>query len=368
MHWDYLRLSDQLEHRIHVVLAGCGGTGSAVLRELARMDAALRQLDHPGLFVTACDPDRVSEANLGRQLFYPPEVGHNKAAVLITRINRDFGLDWESRPIRIHPDHEHRLQVYGRRNRMLVSCVDSGAARVGLGQMVANEVFSLWLDFGNGRDFGQVVLGTAPATQRNCSFGTLSDRGLPESVKPLPTVLDLLPGAGQDDPDDGPSCSMAEALRRQDLFINTTLAVLGVGLIWDCIQNKGLDYHGLFLNLRTKEARPVPVDPNYWRRCGWELPAEWRSVLHLRLKRQWFDEIASGRKRVEFRARTDYWRKRLEDKHFDEIRFVNGYGSDRPWMRVAYEGLYKSRWNDEPAYALRLGEVLEIGNYGGRNT
>ena len=52
------------QHPVTVNLIGAGGTGSQVLTCLARLDAALRGLGHPGLFVTLYDPDIVTEANI----------------------------------------------------------------------------------------------------------------------------------------------------------------------------------------------------------------------------------------------------------------------------------------------------------------
>ena len=60
------------QHPVTVNLIGAGGTGSQVLTCLARLDTALRGLGHPGLFVTLYDPDTVTEANIGRQLFVRP--------------------------------------------------------------------------------------------------------------------------------------------------------------------------------------------------------------------------------------------------------------------------------------------------------
>ena len=60
---------------VHVNVAGCGGNGCHVLMGLAQLQKALRGLGHPGLEVTAFDPDTVSEANLGRQLFTEEDIG-----------------------------------------------------------------------------------------------------------------------------------------------------------------------------------------------------------------------------------------------------------------------------------------------------
>jgi len=67
-------------------------------------------------------------------------------------------------------------------------------------------------------------------------------------------------------------------------------------------------------------------------------------ILHLTLKKKWFDLIASGKKTKEYRARKPYWEKRLLDKkgfaiEFDEVHFRNGYGNKVPFMRVEWKHL-----------------------------
>ena len=79
-----------------VNLIGAGGTGSQVLSALARINHSLIALNHAGIFVRVFDNDIVTNANLGRQLFAASELGLNKAAVLINRINRFFGTDWKA--------------------------------------------------------------------------------------------------------------------------------------------------------------------------------------------------------------------------------------------------------------------------------
>ena len=86
------------QHPVTVNLIGAGGTGSQVLTCLARLDTALRGLGHPGLFITVYDSDIVTEANIGRQLFSPSDIGLNKAQCLVTRINNFFGNDWKAIP------------------------------------------------------------------------------------------------------------------------------------------------------------------------------------------------------------------------------------------------------------------------------
>ncbi len=78
-------------------------------------------------------------------------------------------------------------------------------------------------------------------------------------------------------------------------------------------------------------------------------------VLYLTIMRRWFNEILSGVKKVEYRMATPYWTSRLEGKHFDEVKFRNGYHKDSPVMRVEIKNISKEGgW-----YNIRLGRILE---------
>lgn len=83
------------------------------------------------------------------------------------------------------------------------------------------------------------------------------------------------------------------------------------------------------------------------------------NVLHLTLHRKWFDKIAKGIKKHEYREVKPYWTKRITDRQYDEIHFRNGYQKNAPFMRVQYLG-YKIKGC---LYALKLGAILEIKNY-----
>ena len=83
-----------------------------------------------------------------------------------------------------------------------------------------------------------------------------------------------------------------------------------------------------------------------------------RRILHMTLKREWFDQIAAGTKKEEYRELKPYWRTRMKGREYDEIHFRNGYNADAPRMRVEYRGLRKDSRNDR--YVIRLGKVLEL--------
>jgi PRTRC genetic system ThiF family protein len=240
------------QHKITVNLVGLGGTGSQVLSALARMHTALQALDHPGLHVYGWDPDIVTDANIGRQLFAPADLGIGKAVVLLSRINRFFGTDWEAMPKLYRPKEAANITV---------TCVDTIQARMTIGEQLnpnahlGNEPTRkphYWLDFGNAQKTGQVILGTVGKIAQGKSKH--------ETVDELPNVIQKFPELSEaEDRDSGPSCSLAEALGKQDLFINSTLCNLGMAILWKLFREGCITHHGCYLNLDSMAANPIKI-------------------------------------------------------------------------------------------------------------
>jgi hypothetical protein len=89
------------------------------------------------------------------------------------------------------------------------------------------------------------------------------------------------------------------------------------------------------------------------------------TVLPLTLERQHFADIACGKKKTEWRARKPYWKVRLEGRHYDFIRFRNGYAKNAPEMLVEFRGLTRRQHNGQPHYAIRLGKVCTLKRWNG---
>ena len=90
-------------------------------------------------------------------------------------------------------------------------------------------------------------------------------------------------------------------------------------------------------------------------------------ILHLTLKKKWFDLIASCEKLEEYREIKDYWTKRLIGKEYDIIRFRNGYSPDSPTMDVEFKGVRcdyaKPEWSNNSQglfYVISLGKILKF--------
>lgn len=115
-------------------------------------------------------------------------------------------------------------------------------------------------------------------------------------------------------------------------------------------------------------------------------------ILHLTLKKKWYDMILSGEKKEEYREVKPYWIARLVDEFgaphscedfnfehkghkcsmrspvgYDIVEFKNGYRKDSPTMRVKITDIDidvgKEKWGAEyckPYFVISLGEILNV--------
>ena len=251
-----------LERRVAVHLVGVGGNGAQMAACLARLDIAMRALGHPyGLHVTAFDADRVSEANVGRQLYSAADIGRHKALVTIHRLNQFYGLDWDAHPMR-YEEHVNG-QRYWAGTDLLISCVDSRSARGVLHRIAWRDTscYRYWLDLGNTEAMAQVVLGQPEG-------GRALD---PRATGPrLPCVTELIPELLDDTaPEDNqPSCSVRMSLASQGLFVNDVAVRFAAQLLYELFSRGRLAQHGVVVNLDSKRAGPIEVDPRTWARFG----------------------------------------------------------------------------------------------------
>ncbi|CAM8655525.1 PRTRC system ThiF family protein [Sphingobium cupriresistens] len=235
---------------IKVMLIGCGGNGAQMLMGLASLDTAMRAISPRSLDVTVVDDDTVSEANLGRQPFYRCDLGNSKAHTLTERINIAHGLAWKA----VHGRAPADIGVTGM--DIIITCVDTAAARRAIGAAIAAcepEFHNLqppayWLDLGNRATDGQFLIG--------CPKVGGDDR--PDR---LPTVLEYFPELADESvaEDDAPSCSVAEALEKQSLFVNRVVSSQALALLFDLLGRGSIGHAGAFVNLASGQALPIQL-------------------------------------------------------------------------------------------------------------
>lgn len=243
---------------VKILLVGAGGTGSRILEKLVCLHRAMLAKGHPGgLKVTVVDPDTVSHANVGRQAFYTGDVGGYKADVLVNRANMALsGISWNSDVARV--DTRSNMEGFD----LVIGAVDNRAARLGILRGLENRVSGTcyWLDTGNRAADGQVVLGEVPSRKREKDSPTR----LPHIGELYPELID--PAA--EDSDEGPSCSLAEALEKQSLFINPVMSDFAMNILWMLFTQGYIDTHGAFINLQRMMVTPLRIDSAVWERYG----------------------------------------------------------------------------------------------------
>ncbi|HTO16534.1 MAG TPA: PRTRC system ThiF family protein [Edaphocola sp.] len=246
---------------IAVNLIGSGGTGSKVLTALMEMNHSLIALGHAGLQIRLWDDDIITDANLGRQRFAECETGLYKSVALINRVNRFSGTHWKAETVKFEKDGLGKLPEHAQAT-IYMTCVDKVQARFGVAEILKEisnrrnyrDTPKYWLDFGNSQYTGQVLLSTIGAIKQ-------PDSEKYETVASLPFVTDefgeLLKQSEQED--DTPSCSLAEALEKQDLFINSSITQMGSSLLWSLFRNGMTEYRGFFHNLKDFTTHPIKV-------------------------------------------------------------------------------------------------------------
>lgn len=256
---------------IRIVLVGGGGTGSRMLENLMNLHRAMVALGHPkGLQVTLIDDDRVSHANVGRQAFYACDVGSYKALTLINRANMalDGQAHWEAKVERLTTESDLRNVD------MVIGAVDNRSARLAILRSLEDSTYgdaTFWLDLGNSQSSGQVVLGQVTGRRRKT-----------EDVWRLPHVGEMFPqlidSALDLQEDDTPSCSLAEALEKQSLFINPAVSLFATNLLWQLFTKGEIEHHGAFVNLDQMSVMPMAIDHDVWRRFGIDRDGKRRKV------------------------------------------------------------------------------------------
>jgi PRTRC genetic system ThiF family protein len=110
-----------------------------------------------------------------------------------------------------------------------------------------------WMDFGNAQTTGQVVLGTV---QKKIPQPKSKQYKTVESLK---VITEYVNYSSVKVEESEPSCSLAEALQKQDLYINSTLAQLGCNILWKMFRQGMTEYQGLYMNLDTMKVNPIQI-------------------------------------------------------------------------------------------------------------
>ena len=257
-----LKLTEHLTHKAHsrvrpahaggisVAVVGAGGNGCHMVSKLVRLCSTMKALGLSDLHVDIYDPKRVTAANVGRQLFPRCDVGQLKAVVMAHRANLALEMGyWRAIPEK-YVGQPRKKQNWGESQYdILITCLDTGAAcKVIYDKFQGTHASpAYWLYLGNENNFGQTFLGQFYAE--------------PDSPGRLPTVIDLFGDHfdGTVPETDEPSCSVAEAIKKQRLSMNDAIASSAFTILETLLIDGEIEYAGQWINLKTGVSNPQPV-------------------------------------------------------------------------------------------------------------
>ncbi|AZB25175.1 MULTISPECIES: PRTRC system ThiF family protein [Bacteroidota] len=246
--------------RINVI--GAGGTGSKFMTALMEINHSLLELDHPGLDVHLWDDDIITSSNIGRQRFADSERNLYKSQAIVNRLNRWAGVNWKAETRKFQREADGRIPN-GAGASIYVSCTDTVASRIEISEIIHKlneqdrfhrDKGKYWLDMGNTKFAGQGILSTIGKIDQPASKKFKTFEKLPSIIEEFGTAMQ-----NSEQKDDTPSCSLAESLSKQDLFINSTIAQLGACLLWNLLKDGMTENRGFFLNLKNFRSQPITV-------------------------------------------------------------------------------------------------------------
>lgn len=245
---------------IHLVLVGCGGTGSWLAPSVARVGKLLFEQFGKDVGIYFVDPDRVELKNVYRQNFCQAEVGRFKAETLAYR----YGLAWGIEIAALcHRLKEVGDEARGGDLRVYIGCVDNAEARKEILSELEGSWRAWWLDCGNFHGAGQVLLGQRKGNRRDDPFalpGYCSWLPLPsEQHGELVEVSDQLSAIGETTEE--MSCAEMAMRDSQGLAINQRMAAEATDYLVRMLLTKDLQKMATYIDLASGATRSTYITP-----------------------------------------------------------------------------------------------------------
>jgi PRTRC genetic system ThiF family protein len=252
---------------LRFIVVGAGGTGSFVVPSLARLIYELRQQQNKPVEMLIVDPDVVETGNIPRSNFCFAEVGRFKAQTLAERIATAWGIETSFSCEKF--DTEKHLKSSNSDYRSLtiiVGCVDNHMARremhraLGEFRGYGDASRLWWIDGGNGKSSGQVLLGSTTKRLKPEQYftGTSICRALPAPTLHHPDLLEpeKTPVSSEE------SCPERVRLGEQGLNVNQRVAIEMAEMLSSMLLTRSLKRFAVYFDLEsgtTKSAYCTPT-------------------------------------------------------------------------------------------------------------
>ncbi len=257
------------EHtKLRIIQVGAGGTGSFAALAIARFMYELKE-SGKAVELLIVDPDVVENGNIPRSNFCAAEVGCHKAQTLAKRITLAWGLEchYANEPFDAEAYFKQSASDY-RALTVIVGCVDNHLARLEMHSAVEqlqgyrsdDAPNSWWIDGGNGKYSGQVLLGstTKRLKPENHFVGSSICRSLPAPSLVHP---ELLTDQEETRPLVQVSCPDRIRLGEQSLNVNQRVAVEIGEMLAAMFLTRNLRRFAIYFDLETGTSRSLYCTP-----------------------------------------------------------------------------------------------------------
>lgn len=251
--------------KLKIYLIGAGGTGSFAAMNLARVAFELRRIGK-SVEMTIIDSDVVESGNIPRSNFCAAEIGRFKAQTLAERITLAWGLEVSYSNGKLEFEKHLKPNRNGFKElTILVGCVDNHLARREIHRSLeeSNKYNShnapefWWIDGGNGKSSGQVLIGSEVKREKpenHFSSSTICKK------LPAPSVIhpELLENREIPSPRESlERMDCAERVRRgeQSLNINSRVAVEIGEILTELLLTNSLRRFATYFDLESGTSR-----------------------------------------------------------------------------------------------------------------
>ncbi len=239
---------DTLGSQFHFIVLGVGGTGSDLVAKLCRYLSLYRSPDSSALLhdITFCDADVVEEKNLGRQNFFPADLGKNKAEIMALKCSTLFNMVVRAVPNYIEDgDTLGDIICISPRTPFIIGCVDNNATRSMLHEYFTSSGRRMfYLDAGNEEFAGQVALGYKSGFKSlrltdglSAEFPYVGRFDLPDITYHHPEMLEDDDKFASD-----LSCAERAVSNPQAMTANNEASTIIFQMVCNCIRGR-TDYH-----------------------------------------------------------------------------------------------------------------------------
>lgn len=253
---------------LRFVVVGAGGTGSFAIPAIARLIFELKQQDNKPVAMLVVDPDVVESGNIPRSNFCAAEVGTFKAQTLVERITMAWGLETKFSCDTFDAEKHLKESASDYRSlTVIVGCVDNYLARRDIHNAIdsfrgysSSDAPNLWwIDGGNGRSSGQVLLGsnTKRIKPEQHFTGTSICRSLPAPSLIHPDLLAEEKTAPETARLEALSCPDRIRLGEQSLNINQRVAIEMADMLTAMFLTRSLKRFAAYFDLESGTGRSL---------------------------------------------------------------------------------------------------------------